>query len=140
LLDYLFFVKVQVQTLHKPDTVKDLGIIFDAQLKFVDHINNKIKAYQILGIIKRFFFIYLTPHSFLTLYKSLVCLHLEYGVSVWLPHHNYLVGKLEKVQKGATKLIISIKHLKYKEQLRYLKLPTPVLFKLTETVTETEKT
>ena len=32
--------------------------------------------------------------------------------------------KLEKVQKIATKLIISIKHLKYEERLRYLKLPT----------------
>jgi len=49
---------------------------------------------------------------------------LEYGVSVWSPHHEYLTEKLEKVQKRATKLIISIKHLKYKERLRYLKLPT----------------
>jgi len=38
-----------------------LGIIFDTQLKFVDHINTKInKAYQILDINKRNF-IYLTP-------------------------------------------------------------------------------
>ena len=87
------------ETLHKPDTVKDLGIIFDTQLKSVDHINNKInKAYQILGIIKTNF-IYITSHSFLILYKSLVRSHLEYGVSVWSPHHEYLIEKLEKVQK-----------------------------------------
>jgi len=50
--------------LHKTDTVKDLGIIFDTQLKFVDHINTTIsKAYQRLGIIKRNF-IYLTHTQF----------------------------------------------------------------------------
>jgi len=36
---------------------------------------------------------------------------------------NISFKKLEKVQKRATKLIISIKHLKYEERLRYLKLP-----------------
>jgi len=61
----------------------------------------------------------LTPHSFLILYKSLVRSHLEYGVSVWSPHHEYLTEKLEKVLKRATKLIIYIKHLKYEERLRY---------------------
>ena len=67
------------------DNVKDLGIIFDTQL--VDHINTKInKAYQIQGIIKRNF-IYLTPHSFLILYKSLVRSHLGYGVSVLFGRH-----------------------------------------------------
>ena len=116
------YYTISDETLHKRDTVKDWGIIFDTQL--VDHINNKInEAYQILGIIKRNF-IYLTPHSFLILYKSLERSHLEYGVSVWSPHHEYLVEKLEKVQKRATKIIISIKHLKYEERLRYLKLPT----------------
>jgi len=30
------------ETLHKPDTVKDLGIIFDTQFKLVDQINNEI--------------------------------------------------------------------------------------------------
>ena len=93
------YYTISGETLHKPDTVKDLGIIFDTQLKFVDHINTKInKAYQILGIIKRNF-IYLTPHSFLILYKSLVRSQLGYGVSVWSPHHEYLIEKLEKVQK-----------------------------------------
>ena len=46
------------------------------------------------------------------------------AASVWSPHHEYLIEKLEKVQKGATKLIISIKYLKYEERLHYLKLPT----------------
>ena len=39
--------------------------------KFDEHIDIKInKAYQMLGIIKRNY-IYLTPHSFVILYKAL---------------------------------------------------------------------
>ena len=32
--------------------------------------------------------------------------HLEYAVCVWNPHHQYLIEKLEKVQKRATKLVL----------------------------------
>jgi len=49
-----------------------LGVTFDSKLKFDEHINNKINnAYQMLGIIKRNF-IYLTPDSFVTLYKTMI--------------------------------------------------------------------
>ena len=48
--------------------------------------------------------------------------HLKYAVSVWNPHHQSLIEKLENVQKRATKLIV--KKLHYEERLRRLKLPT----------------
>jgi len=76
-----------------------------------------------LGIINRNF-IHLTPDSFVVLYKSIVRSHLEYSECVWNPHHQQLIGKLEKVQKRATKLIITVKLLKYEERLRYLDLQT----------------
>ena len=59
-----------------------------------------------LGIVKRNF-IYLTPDSFvvLGLYKVMIRPHLEYAVSVWNPHHQYLIEKLEKIRKRATKLV-----------------------------------
>ena len=50
--------------------------------------------------------------------------HLEYAVSVWNPHHQSLIEKLEKVQKRATKLVLTVKILCYEERLRKLKLPT----------------
>jgi len=35
------------------DSIKDLGVIFDSQLNFKSHVNDKInKAYSILGIIR----------------------------------------------------------------------------------------
>ena len=76
-----------------------------------------------LGIIKRNF-IHLTPDSFVILYKALVRSHLEYAVSVWNPHYQFLIEKLEKVQKRATKLVLTVKSLNYEERLRKLNLPT----------------
>jgi len=106
--------------------MKDLGVTFDNRLKFDKHINNKINtAYQMLGIVKRNF-IYLTPDSFVVLYKAMIRSHLEYavGLSVLNPHHQSLIEKLEKVQKRATKLVINVKKFHYEERLRRLKIPT----------------
>jgi len=36
--------------------------------------------------------------------------HLEYAVSVWNPHHQSLIEKLENVQKRATKLVLAVKN------------------------------
>jgi len=80
-------------------------------------------AYSYLGIIKRYF-IYLDKDAFVMLYKSLVSSHLEYANSVWNPHRLGLIKDLEKVQMSATKLVISIKNLTYKDRLKMLKFRT----------------
>jgi len=110
--------------LAKVDSVKDLGVGFDTKLTFLDHMNEKVKkAYSILGIIKRNF-IYLDKDSFVLLYKAMVRPHLEYAGSVWCPYKKGDIEVIEKVQKRATKLIISLKHLPYIERLKQLRLPT----------------
>ena len=59
--------------------MKDLGVIFDSQLNFVQHCKEKINTvYSFLGIIKRNF-IYLDEDALVMLYKSLVRSHLEYA-------------------------------------------------------------
>ena len=56
--------------------MKDLEVIFDTELSFVQHRKEKINtAYSYLGIIKRNF-IYLDEDAFVMLYKSLVRSHL----------------------------------------------------------------
>jgi len=51
--------------------MKDLGVIFDSELNFVQHCKEKINtAYSYLGIIKRNF-IYLDKDAFVMLYNSL---------------------------------------------------------------------
>ena len=115
---------VTVSGVENIENIKDLGVTFDNKLKFDKHTNNKINtAYQMLKIVKRNFS-YLTPDSFVVLYKAMIRSHLEYAVSVWNPHHQSLIEKLEKVQKRATKLVINVKKLHYEKRLRRLKLPT----------------
>ena len=90
----------------------------------MQHCKEKINtAHSYLGIIKRNF-IYLDEDTFVMLYKSLVRSHLEYTNSVWNPHRLGLIKDLKKVQMCATKLVISIKNLTYKDRLKRLKLPT----------------
>jgi len=57
----------------KVDSVSDLGVKFDFNLCFSDHVNEKIsKAYSVLGVIKRNF-IYLDKNTFTLLnYKAMV--------------------------------------------------------------------
>ena len=52
----------------KVDYIKDLGVLFDWQLTFSEHIHQKInKAYSMLGIIKRNF-IHMDPRTFMLFY------------------------------------------------------------------------
>jgi len=110
--------------LEKVDVMKDLGVVFDSQLSFVSHCKEKInRAYSMLGLIKRNF-IHSTEDAFVTLYKSLVRCHLEYANSVWNAHRQSSIKDLENFQMRATKLVLTVKHLTYKERLLQLKLPT----------------
>ena len=74
-----------------------------------------------LGLIKRNF-TYMDRNRFTVLYKSLVRPHLEYANSVWSPHKKAVIEDIEKNPKRATKLVISLKHLSYKDSLVQLDL------------------
>ena len=103
---------------------KDLGVVFDTDLKFDLHVNSVVsKANQVLGLIKRNF-TDLDESSMVLLFKSLIRPLLEYGQPVWSPHLLKQSRLIENVQRRATKLIHKIKDLPYKERLEYLKLPS----------------
>ena len=101
---------------------KDLGVTFDNQLSFEDHINIiTMKARRTLGIIHRSFE-FLDRSMFLTLYKSLVRPVLEYGSSVWSPYLKRDIKKLEDIQRRATKMVPCVASLPYEERMRELGL------------------
>ena len=103
---------------------KDLGVYFDSELSFNQHITAKVsKANQILGVIRRTF-TRLKPENFKRLFTSLVRPHLEYGVNIWHPHLNRDIKLLEGVQRRGSKLVPDLKNLPYPERLKALELPT----------------
>ena len=103
---------------------KDLGVTFDCELNFKEHITNITKkASQIMGIIRRSF-MNLDPEIFKPLYISLVRSILEYGQPLWSPFRKGEIKRLEAVQKNATRKINGFKELSYEERLRKLDLPT----------------
>ena len=70
-------------------------------------MQNKInKVFSMIGIIKRNF-INMDMHTFASLYKSLVRTHIKHAVSVWCPYKKGDIEEIEKIQKRATKLLIS---------------------------------
>jgi len=70
------------------------------------------KAYSVLGIIKRNF-IYMEEHTFISLYKSIVCRHDEYANSVWCPFKIGDIKEIKKIQNRSSKLIIKLKNKPY---------------------------
>ena len=109
---------------HVGEEEKDLGVIFDRQLKFDKHIHNAVtKANQMLGIIKRSF-TFLDKDMLTRLYKSLVRPHLEYANAVWCPHLKRQSNMVERVQRRATRLIKGLRGMTYEKRLRAMDLPS----------------
>ena len=103
---------------------KDLGVTFDENLRFEEHISNKVRiANAIVGQI-RSSFSFLDGDTFKRLYSAFVWPHLEYAQSVWSPYLEKHINMLENVQIRATKLVDGLNTLEYHERLTKLELPT----------------
>ena len=104
------------------DTVKDLGIAFDTELKFRKHISNCInKGNRVICLIRRSF-LHITNKSFSKLYKTLIRPHLEYGNIIWNPRLKKDIEAIERVQIRATKLVHNVRNLSYSNRLKVLKI------------------
>ena len=81
---------------------KNVGIILDLKLDFNIHVDNKIKkCYRMIGIIKRLP-VSVSRKALLTIYKSFIRLHLDYGDILYdKPGNQNFQNKLEKVQYKA---------------------------------------
>ena len=94
------------------DTVeeeKDLGVVFQQDLKFSNHIATKVnKANSMLSLIVRTFQ-FIEQDSFILMYKALVRPNVEYGNTIWYPHLRRDIESVERIQKRATRLIPQLK-------------------------------
>jgi len=87
--------------------------VVDEKLSFREHIQDTInKAYMMLGIIKQHFR-HLTLPTFILIHKTNVRSHLDYCCCVWAPYKKGDIEALEKVQKTATKILPSLRNLRY---------------------------
>jgi len=103
---------------------KDLGVIINNQMKFHQHTSIAAsKAIRMIGVIRKTF-TSMSIDTFLRLYTTLVHPHLEYGNVIWGPFYTLDQIKIENVQRMATRMVVSIKHLSYEQRLQRLGLPT----------------
>ena len=105
----------QMQELKFIDEEKDLGVIIDSKLKFSSHIVNQVKkTNRLLGLIRRSSN-FLDIVSFKYFFISLVCLHLEYCVTVWYPLLKKDKDLILNVLCHVSKMLPRLSKLTYKE-------------------------
>ena len=100
--------------------VRDLGILFDSNLTFDNHIRSIIaEANRTLGFVIRSSHSFRELHTLVILYNSLVRSKLEYASIIWHGPSVNQMNKLEKVQKKFLRYLYYRKHGVYPHYLRH---------------------
>ena len=103
----IYHYNINNTILESPRTICDLGVTFDKDLSFIEHVNNiTLKALRLLGFIKRHTQQITDLHAILTLYHTLVRSILEYNSIIWSPHYASHKYRLETVQNRFTKFYV----------------------------------
>ena len=110
------------QQLVATEEQRDLGITITKDLKWQRQTEKSCRtANKVLGFIARNFS-HKSRELIFPLYKSLVRPHLEYAVQFWSPHQRRDIGKMERVQRKATKMIPEFRNHSYQQRLEDLEL------------------
>ena len=111
------YLSPDLNILPKSGEVKDLGILMSENCEFDNHIATVVKkCSRLCGWILRTFSTRSKP-VLLTLFKSLVIPHLDYGSQLWSPFQVKSINALERVQRVFTKYIDGMHNLSYAERL-----------------------
>jgi hypothetical protein len=95
-----FDYKMNNIPLNRKTEIRDLGILFDQQLRFIAHINNIVSsAFKSLGFLLRNSLCFRDVESLFILYNSLVRSKLEYASVIWNPCYETHIKYIESVQK-----------------------------------------
>ena len=118
----IFFIDGTQQ--HESDSERDLGVIFCTDLKLKNQVLTATnKANQILRRIKKSFAKF-DCNLLRSLYSIFIRPLLEFAVPVWSSHLRGDLDMIERVQRGATKLIPLVFNFDYEEFLEALSLTT----------------
>ena len=111
------------------ESLKDLGIIMSANLSWNNHYDHIIPmAYKCLGLLRHNFSKHLSFHAKKLLHISLVHSQLTYCSPVWRPYLLKDISQLKKVQRHATKFILSDYSSDYRTRLISLNLLLLMMF------------
>ena len=117
---------LQNAPVQRTDAQKDLGILVCKDLKWTCRVLEAAsKANRMLGFIRRSTLEVKIQSTRTALYKALVMSNLSYSSQVWAPQSVKLIEIIEKVQRRATKYILSLPYrtdISYKERLRLTEL------------------
>ena len=106
--------------LSRPETISDLGVIFDPKLSFASHINKLISdCMKTMGFIIRNARDFQNAHTITRLFKSFLESKLYYACLIWCPHHNIYVTNLERIIRKF------LKYLSYREDGVYPPIGMP---------------
>lgn len=86
--------------------VKDLGIIFDDKLSFVNQVNSMVqKASKLLGFIFRSLKPFTKTSTHLALFYTYIHNLLEYGSQIWNPYYHVHTNTIENIQRKFTRML-----------------------------------
>uniref|UniRef100_A0A8D8ZWV8 Reverse transcriptase n=1 Tax=Cacopsylla melanoneura TaxID=428564 RepID=A0A8D8ZWV8_9HEMI len=86
--------------------VKDLGVMFNCDLKFNSHYNAVVnKAFRTLGFLYRNSREFQSADTLKSLYFTLVRSSLEYSSVTWSPMYNIHIDAFEKVQRVLLRML-----------------------------------
>lgn len=92
--------------LTRVDQIRDLGVIMDAKLSFIPHIDNILnKSFKQLGFILRIGKPFRKLSTYKVLFNSYVRSRLEFASAIWNPHYKIHIDRIERVQKKFVKTI-----------------------------------
>ena len=95
--------------INKRTAQKDLGVLITTDFKWNHQISAVCtNANKMLGFVKRSTVNMTNSRIRCTLYKTLVRSHFAYSCQVWSPQYVSLILDMEKVQRRATRFIMSL--------------------------------
>ena len=106
-----FIYQINGTAISKADAVRDLGVLLDSKLSFVQHIESITdKAYKNLGFVLRTCRPFNDIECIKLLYYANVRSVLEYCCQIWAPQYITHAHSIERIQRKF------IKHLNYRSQ------------------------